>query len=360
MREVPKTPINVKPSRSVSTLVILEYAVLISFLLYFGRSLFIPLSFSLLISFVLYPICKWLEKKGFNRSIAIFISMLLLTILLSGIVFLLFSQLLAFSSEWGALKAKLLDSIHQLSNFLLDRFGISIESQTNMIKNMEDNSGSQLIQLLSGTASSVSAMLFSLIMIPLFAALILFQRSMLVSVVYRMFSNESREKIYEILVETIHSYYNFIKGMLLVYLIVGILNSIGLLILGIPHPFLFGFIASVLTFIPYVGIIIASLLPISIAWITYGSFWHPLGVIIVFTIVQFLEANIIFPFAVSSRLNVNTLVVLIVILAGGIIWGAAGMILFIPFLGIAKLIADRTAGLETLSILLGNGTKQKN
>jgi len=76
--------------------------------------------------------------------------------------------------------------------------------------------------------------------------------------------------------------------------------------------------------------------------------------------VQFLEANIIFPFAVSSRLNVNTLVVLVVILAGGIIWGAAGMILFIPFLGIAKLIADRTAGLEALSILLGNGTKQKN
>lgn len=360
MLEIPKTPINFKSHRSLSTLVILEYAVLISFLLYFGRSLFIPLSFSVLISFVLYPICKWLEKKGVNRSIAIFISMLLLTIILGAIVFLLINQLLAFSNEWGSLKAKLWDSIHQMSNFFLDRFGISIERQTNMIKNMEDNSGSQLLQLLSGTASSVSAMLFSLIMVPLFAALILFQRSMLVAVIYRIFSNESKEKIYEILVETIHSYYNFIKGMLLVYLIVGILNSIGLLILGIPHPFLFGFIAAVLTFIPYVGIIIASLLPISVAWITYGSFWYPLGVIIVFTIVQVLEANIIFPFAVSSRLNVNTLVVLIVILAGGIIWGAAGMILFIPFLGIAKLIADRTAGLETLSILLGNGTKQKS
>ncbi len=358
--EIPRTPINVKSSRSISTLVILEYATLISFLLYFGRSLFIPLSFSILISFILYPICKWLEKKGANRSVAIFISMFILTIFLSGIIYLLFTQIIAFSNEWGALKSKLLDSIHHLSVFLFNRFGISIESQANMIRNMEDNSGSQILQLLSGTASSVSAMLFSLIMIPLFAALILFQRSMLVSVICRIFSNESREKVYEILVETIHSYYNFVKGMLIVYLIVGILNSVGLLILGIPHPFLFGFIAAVLTFIPYVGIIIASLLPISVAWITYGSFWHPLGVIIVFTIVQILEANIIFPFAVSSRLNVNTLVVLVVILAGGIIWGAAGMILFIPFLGIAKLIADRTEGLETLSILLGNGTKKKS
>lgn len=102
------------------------------------------------------------------------------------------------------------------------------------------------------------------------------------------------ETIRDILNETVHSYYNFIKGMMLVYLIVGTLNSIGLLILGIPHAILFGFIASVLTFIPYVGIMVASLLPISVAWITYDSIWYPIGVIAIFAFVQYLEANIIF------------------------------------------------------------------
>lgn len=142
--------------------------------------------------------------------------------------------------------------------------------------------------------------------------------------------------------------------MLVVYLIVGALNSAGLLLLGVPHAVLFGFLAAVMTFIPYVGIIVASLLPISISWITFNSAWYPIGVILVFTIVQYLESNIIFPWAVSSKLQINTLATLIVIVAGGILWGAAGMILFIPFVAIIKLIADQTENLKWLSLLLGN------
>lgn len=145
----------------------------------------------------------------------------------------------------------------------------------------------------------------------------------------------------------------------MVYLIVGVLNSIGLAIIGIPHPFLFGFTASILTFIPYVGILISSLLPIAISWITFNSIWYPIGVVIVFSLVQILEAYIIFPFAVGSRLKINTLVIILVIILGGILWGAAGMILFIPFVSIAKLIAERTNGLKIVEVLLGEGERTK-
>jgi predicted PurR-regulated permease PerM len=145
--------------------------------------------------------------------------------------------------------------------------------------------------------------------------------------------------------------------MAIVYLMVGILNSIGLLVLGIPHAILFGFIASVLTFIPYVGIMAGSLLPIAIAWITYDSIWYPLGIIGIFAFVQYLEANVIFPLAVSKRLNVNTLVMLIAIFVGGVLWGMAGMILFVPFVGILKLIADHNPKWKTLSLILGMNNK---
>ena len=104
---------------------------------------------------------------------------------------------------------------------------------------------------------------------------------------------------------------------------------------------------------------ISSLLPIAISWITFNSIWYPLGVILVFSIVQILEAYVIFPFAVGSRLKINTLVIIIMITAGGILWGAAGMILFIPFISIIKLIAERTESLKTLSLLLGDGIHKK-
>ena len=359
MKQSSKIPDLFQTSRRFSVLEILQFIVLAFLILYFGKTLFIPLSFSLLIGFILYPICKWMETKGLNKGIAIVISILGVTLLVGAVLYLLFAQFSEFLHEWQSLRTKLIETVNQLSLFISERFDISLEKQTEFINNTVNNSGSEAFSIVRNTAYSLSESAFFLIMIPVFSALILFHRQMLSNALYELFPPERKNTIHEILIETIHEYYNFIKGMLIVYLIVGLLNSIGLWIIGIPNPFLFGFIASILTFIPYVGIMISSLLPIAVSWITYNSIWYPLAVIAVFSIVQVLEAYIIFPFAVGSRLKINTLVIIIVVFVGGIVWGAAGMILFIPFISIIKLIADRTPSLKTLSVLLGDGEQKK-
>jgi predicted PurR-regulated permease PerM len=341
-------------SRKISSLEILQYTLLISTLLYFGKGLFIPLSFAILISFILYPICKLMEKKGVHKSIAIFISIFAMLLLFSLVAYLFFLQIIAFSNEWQFFKVKLIEIGIQMSNYLKERFNLSSENQNIFLKNVINNSGTQAVSFIQNTFYSISESIFYLIIIPIYSFLILYHRQLLLNVLFHIFPTKKKESIREILFETINAYYSFIKGMLLVYLFVGILNSIGLAIIGIPHPILFGFTASILTFIPYVGILISSLLPIAIAWITFNSIWYPIGVVIVFSIVQILEAYIIFPFVVGNRLKINTLVIIIVIIIGGILWGAAGMILFIPFVSIAKLIANRTKSLKTLSILLGD------
>lgn len=355
MKAIEKKSILATSPPSFSILEILQSIVLVSVLLYFGKTLFIPLSFSLLISFILYPICKWMEKKGLNSTISILISVLALVLLFGAVLYLLFTQLLEFLQDWQVLKIKLFETLGQLSQYLAERFEISPENQTVFLNNAINNSGTQALSLLQNTARSLSESFFSLLIIPVFAILILYYRQLLANALYEIFPADKTKTIHEILLESIHAYYNFIKGMGIVYLIVGLLNSLGLAIIGVPHPFLFGFIASILTFIPYVGIMISSLLPIAVSWITYNSIWYPIGVIVVFSIVQVLEAYIIFPWAVGTRLKINTLAIMIMILLGGILWGAAGMILFIPFISIAKLIADRTTGLKTISLLLGDG-----
>ena len=359
MMQLSKIPNPLQTNRRFSVLEILQFIVLLSLILYFGKTLFIPLSFSLLVGFILYPICKWMETKGINKGIAIVISILGVTLLAGAIIYLLFVQFSEFLEEWQSLRIKLSETINQLSVFISERFDISLKKQTEFINNTLNNSGSQAFSIVRNTAYSLSESVFFLLMIPVFSTLILFHRQMLSNALYELFPKEKKNTIHEILVETINAYYNFIKGMLVVYLIVGLLNSIGLLLIGVPHPFLFGFIASILTFIPYVGIMISSLLPIAISWITYNSIWYPLAVIAVFSIVQLLEAYLIFPFAVGNRLKINTLVIIIAIIVGGILWGAAGMILFIPFVSVMKLIADRTPSLKTLSVLLGDGEQKK-
>lgn len=334
-------------------LIILQYIVFGSVILYFGRPLFVPLSFALLISCILYPVCVWLERHKIKRMNAILLSISLLVILGAVVVAMLVQQIIMFSREWPSLQEKLFASYRDLSEFLVTQFNVSKDQQVEWLNNFAKQSGGDVMTLIQKTisASAVSAVLF--ILIPIYAVLILYYRHRWIDVLFRLFPHEGRDRIREILHLSINSYYSFIKGMLVVYLIVGVLNGAGLYFLGIPHAILFGFVASILTFIPYVGIMVASLLPISVAWITYNSIWYPLGVVAIFAVVQYLEANLIFPLAVSNRLKINALVTIAAIVIGGILWGVAGMILFIPFLGILKLITDRTPGLKTLALLLG-------
>ena len=337
----------------------LQYVLYGALLLYFGRNILIPLSFAALLSFVLYPVTAWLEGKGLSRLMATLLPVIFVGILGLLLVALLVSQFIAFIEEWPALQQKVNQSFHDLSVFLVDALGISVDRQKAILARMSDPSGGNLLGFLRGALSASAASLLMLFLIPVYSVLILLYRRQWIQVLYSLFPDEKVENLREILRLTVETYYNFIKGMALVYLIVGVLNSVGLWLLGVPHPVLFGLIASVLTFIPYVGIIAGSLLPIAMAWITYDSFWYPAGVIGVFAFVQYLEANVIFPLAVSSRLNVNTLVMLVAIFLGAIVWGVPGMILFVPFVGIAKLIADYNPKWRTMSLILGTEQAQR-
>jgi len=320
-------------------------------LLYAGKTMLIPICFALLIAFLLYPVCKWLESKGFSRTMAIASGILLVTLLLGSVITLLINQFADFQHSWSGISHKLDETLRQLSTQLTEQFGISREGQNEWLKQALN----EVLAMAGSALFSSGASLAVALIIPVYTALFLYHRRMLVSILLEQFPVEQRKRIVSVLHKVIQTYYNFIKGMLVVYLCVGLLNSIGLFLLDIPQAFLFGFVASILTFIPYVGIMIASLLPISIAWITKDSIWYPLGVVMVFAIVQYLEANVIFPLAVSSRLKINTLVTLLMMFAGGILWGAAGMILFIPFIAIGKLIADEMDPGGTWARVLGNG-----
>jgi len=340
-------------NKSNSTLRVLQFVVYGSALLYFGKTILIPLSFALLISFILYPICSWLEGKSLSRLTAIIVSISMLLLIVIGLLALLIQQFMTFLAEWPLIKPKLLELAELVSTYLMDTYDLNKEQQNLLLKQMMNDSGGDLIVIIRKTLSVYSFSLVLAILVPIYATLILYYRKRLVRVLYMIFPIESRVGIKKVLGQTITAYYNFIKGMGLVYFIVGTLNSIGLLLLGVPHAILFGYIAAILTFIPYVGILVGSLLPITMSWITYNSIWYPLGVVLLFSFVQYLEANLIFPLAVSNRLKINALATLIAIIVGGIIWGVAGMILFVPFLAIAKLITDNSPQLKTWSVLLG-------
>jgi predicted PurR-regulated permease PerM len=326
----------------------LELIVIVSVLFYFGKPLLVPLFFGLLTAIVMCPVSRWLERKGCSRAVAIFICLFIVTLLIAALGLLLAWQVNLLRKDALAIVEKTSAFIHSLQRQAAASFGM---------EQVQSNWGERLISGASGIAGTVfnaaSSTFFMLMMIPVYMVLFLYHRNVFVQFLQTVVPLKYKQQLDNILNQTIHTYFNYIKGMVLVYIIVGILNSIGLLALGVRHAILFGMLCAAMTVIPYVGLLISALLPITIVWMDTGNIIYPIGVVALFTFVQYLEANVIFPKVVGTQLNVSTFAILIAIIAGGIVWGVSGMVLFIPFAAILKIISDNIEELKPLNILLG-------
>ena len=147
---------------------------------------------------------------------------------------------------------------------------------------------------------------------------------------------------------------NYLIGLFTVILIIGTLNSIGLLIIGVDHAIFFAFFAAMLTIIPYIGISIGASLPIVYLLLTRDSAWPAVGALAVMITVQFLESNFITPKVVGSKVSVNPFVAIVALLVGGELWGLPGMALSIPLTAILKVLLDSRSATKAFGYFLGS------
>jgi predicted PurR-regulated permease PerM len=261
-------------------------------------------------------------------------------------------------ADWPALSGNTGAGIEELRTWLLDTFGIGRATQDLWLGRITAGLG-DTGPVLGAMVDGLFGAAFNAVIIPIFTALILYNRKHYVGVLSTLTGPEMASHLPVLLHRSVHSFARFIVGMVQVYAIVGLLNSIGLMLLGVPNAWLFGLLCAIMTIIPYVGIILSSLLPISVAWMTTGSIWAPLGVVALFAVVQYLEANLIFPKVVGRQLGLTTMASLVLILVGGAVWGVSGMVLFLPYAAIVKLLADDIPGWKPLSVMLSGPEGKK-
>jgi predicted PurR-regulated permease PerM len=320
--------------------------------LYFARPLLVPLLYGGFVALVLYPFCRWMETKRISRFLSVIFTLLIVSALFLVLIGILIYQYTLFRKDLPLLATKIKPLYHSFVTWVGTTPGFEMSPGDSFFYALIKHGGGNLGELLKSGITGTFNALFVLVIVPLYAGLLLYFRSMLVRSIYALAGERNRDHVTVIITGAVQTYGKYIKGMVLVYLVVGVLNSFGLLMLGIPYALLFGMLSAVMTIIPYLGIILSSLLPISIAWLTTGSLYYPLGVIAVFSFVQYLEANFIFPFIVGKKVNVNILASIISVIAGGLLWGVGGMVLFLPLVAVLKVVCDEMEDLKPLSAFL--------
>ncbi len=315
--------------------------------------LLIPIAFSLVFALLLHPLCARLERWRIPRAAAIFICLIVLMTVIAGILFFIISQLTDLSGIVPDLQKKFLALFNDAQIWFREQFGVRKKAQADWIqKNAQGMtaSGGQVVGSLLSTATNAFT---NLGLAPVYIFFLLYYRNFLQNFLFRVFKSTSNDHIHVILVKIRDVVLNYVVGLLLVMAIIATLNTVGLLVLGIEYAFFFGVLAALLNIIPYIGIFIGSIFPILMALLTKDSLWYAVGVAGVFGTVQFLEGNFITPKIVGSKVSVNALAAVVSLILGGLLWGASGLILAIPFTAIIKVVFDNVPGLEAFGYLLG-------
>jgi predicted PurR-regulated permease PerM len=327
-------------------------------ILYLGRSVMIPLFYSLLVALVIYPLVSTLEQKRLPRWLAITLGLMVVGVVFGGLLGVLIWQLNSFLAELAEFNTTDETGFKALWTWINERItDLSDDHREEWWGPAMDNLPGKMTPYIGTMLNGVFGMLFNLFIIPVFTALLLYNRGTYVAALTALVSTDWKPKLPALMQRAVTNYARFILGMVQVYLIVGTLNTIGFLLLGVPNALLFGMLTAVATMIPYVGILFSSLLPITLAYTTSGSIWMPIGVIAVLGFVQYLEANLIFPKVVGGKLGLNTLASLVIIFAGALLWGMAGMILFLPLMSIVMLVSKEVPEWKALRLLLGDEHK---
>ena len=314
------------------------------------KDVLVPLAFSLLLAILLNPLASRLQVWKIPRVLAIVIALLAALIIIAAIGYFLSSQIAGFTDQLPLLKQKFTALLLQLQKEASERFGLNMQKQREMIVDAESN----IRPLVGHTLGTLAGSVFMMVLLPVYTFLFMYYKVLILNFLYEIFAEENSKEVGTVLRQTKAAIQNYMRGLLLEAIIVAALNSAALMLLGVEYAILLGVLGAILNVLPYIGGIIAIALPVIIASITKDGFQTQLGIIAAYMIIQFIDNHFLVPYIVSSRVKINALISIVVVLLGDALWGVPGMFLSIPFIGVLKIIFDRVPELKPWGKLLGD------
>lgn len=167
-----------------------------------------------------------------------------------------------------------------------------------------------------------------------------------------LFKDSQREKVKEVIEDSAKVTQKYLVGKLILIGFLAILYAIGLGISGVNNFILISILAAVLSLLPYIGNIIGFGLAMIFGYLVSGETGVLIGIIITFTVAQFVESYILEPYVVGDQVDLHPFFVILAVIIGGMVWGIAGMVLSIPVLAILNVILNHISSLKPFGFLL--------
>ena len=339
--------------RHVSLVILTLLAVL--YTLHLAAAFFLPIVVAILLNLLLSPIVRLLRE---NVRIPVPLGAGIVIIMLLGVVGFGAYRLAPAASAWiarapesiGTLKRRIQPLQRPMEQ--VNRAAEQVEQATDMDKKtpqVEIKGPSLISQVFGGTTALLStAMVVIFLTYFLLASGDLFLQK-LVGVLPQL---KDKKTAVHIVRDTEANISMYLVVTTLINVGVGVATGAALALLGMPNPVLWGVVATVLNFVPYIGGLVNTIILTLAAILAFEDVGSALMVPFVFTIINILEGNLITPWILGRRMRLNTVAVFVGLVFWWYLWGIPGAILAVPMMATIKITCDHIAALNPIGEFL--------
>ena len=343
-----------RQEKSVRPIFLLSIALFLLYFIFHYFSILVPFIIGLGLAYMLTPLVTLLERRRIPRVIAILIFLIPIIAVFPLIAFLVISGLIG---ELQGLIEKVPDAIQQIqaySGTVIDKLiELGIEIDPNIIANTIT---SHLTNIMSGLFTTIDQIgkgiggiimvIYNLVFIPLSAYLFLSDREAINNWFRNLFCAKDKKRLDEFINRLNLSLARFVRGTLLLMLIVGFIVGFSLWILGIKYYLLLGVIAGFCNLIPNIGYILSFIPAIVIGLISPAPLTNLIKIVSVYVGEQLIENLFLGPTIIGKSAKLHPVVVMVILILGGAIFGFWGVLLAVPITILVREILNYFLGLR--------------
>ncbi len=286
------------------------------------------------IAYCLDPIADWFEDLGLSRILSTVV-ITLIAVFVFVIMFLLVIPTLI--EQAVALVNVAPELFSNLQQYLTDRFpslmdeNSTVRQQLLKVGEAIQSRGGELLNSVVGSISGLVNILVLVILVPVVTFYLLLDWDNMVARIDDMLPRDHVGKVREIGREIDKTLASFIRGQGTVCLILGAYYGIALMLVGLNFGLVVGFVAGLISFIPYVGAIVGGALALGLGIFQFWGEWWSLGAVaVIFAIGQMVEGNILTPNLVGSSVGLHPVWLIFALSVFGSLFGFVGMLVAVP------------------------------
>lgn len=309
-----------------------------------------PLVVGGILATVFLPLCKWLENKKFPKGLAALVCLLVFIIMVASVSALLGWQIFALSTDIDLIKQKIIGMFARIQTYILNDFGISKERQSQILIN-EQPSISTIMQKIGGSFTDV---FINFTFISAYVFLFLYYRHHIRQFLVKLSGPANQSRTLSIVYAVTLVSRQYLLGLAKMIFCLWIMYGIGFTLLGVENAIFFAILCGLLEIIPFVGNLVGTSLTVLVSAAQGAGLPMLAGIVLTYAVVQFIQGWVLEPLIVGRQVKINPFFTIIVLVAGELIWGIAGVFLAIPVTAMLKVICDHIEVLQPYGFLIGN------